>query len=267
MLELYRSVETDATAVALDGVAREGLALDVKRDPYMDPRELGKDMAAFANATGGVVLVGAYEDAKLIRLNPLPVDVANRQRQEFENALKDRCSPTPVVRPCVLQVAGGHVVAINVDPFPGQPIGVSTDGGKRKEGVGFAFPVRAASQTVWLLPEQLSMLMLPELRWKAVTLSSIPQSKRKVVLQGWTSLQVASVIDLDLAQSMVEFRVHCQGDRETGVDLNQIVYVPLDAIKRLWKVPSRDSYRVLLDGDVAIDGNGWAYQHFDRRTR
>jgi hypothetical protein len=45
------------------------------------------------------------------------------------------------------------------------------------------------------------------------------------------------------------------------------VFVPLDAIERVWLVGAIQMYRVLVDGEIAKDHFGWAYHHFPRRKQ
>jgi len=83
------------------GTARETGTYDFKgsADPT-DPRELAKDVAAFANAFGGVVLVGAVEDEQthtLKEYSPLPRAVADKLTTAYELAVRDRCDPPPLV--------------------------------------------------------------------------------------------------------------------------------------------------------------------------
>src|SRR5262245_57289339 len=83
------------------GTSREEFSLDAK--VTYDPAkkfEMGKDVAAFANASGGALLIGAYEDsAKLIHYRPLSSADAINIRQAFEEAVRDRCTPIPRVLP------------------------------------------------------------------------------------------------------------------------------------------------------------------------
>jgi hypothetical protein len=69
-LALFQIIDR-VEALPLEGSSREGLALDVKARPIADPFELGKDMAAFANASGGVILIGANDASRRITYKPL----------------------------------------------------------------------------------------------------------------------------------------------------------------------------------------------------
>ncbi len=133
-----------------EGTSREGLALDVKARPTTDPFEMGKDMAAFANATGGVILVGANDSAGLITYKPLLTEKeADDAKRNYEVSLRDRLSPAPRVDILVIATRGKFLVAVNVWPSPGQPVGVSIGGSRSSPSAGFAFPVRVGSQTEW----------------------------------------------------------------------------------------------------------------------
>src|SRR5947207_14973186 len=81
------------------GSAREILALDFKRDLYdlAKPFEMAKDVAAFANASGGSILVGADEDqARHVLASYKPISgeaIAAAQRGAVSGAVRDRCGP------------------------------------------------------------------------------------------------------------------------------------------------------------------------------
>jgi hypothetical protein len=143
------------------------------KDGPVDLREVAKDVAAFANALGGVILVGADEDKKrglLGQYRRLTAEEAKATRDACGEAVETLCSPKPMFEMVnVPSDAGVVVVVVNVWPFPGQAVGVRT------EPNGFSFPVRTGADTIFLLPEQLPMLMLPELRRVVTLLRAIPE--------------------------------------------------------------------------------------------
>lgn len=151
---------TTARDLPRAGTSAERISFDIKRDTgtgKQDYFELAKDVAAFANASGGVILIGAAEDRKhgvVGAYMPLSRHRAKEVRDAYNQATRDRCSPRPLVDPVIIDHQGGAVVAVNVWPFPGQAVGVR----HAKEPLAFAFPFRAGVETIWLNAEQLPML-------------------------------------------------------------------------------------------------------------
>jgi predicted HTH transcriptional regulator len=89
------------------GANAEHLGIDLKQE-VGDPRnyqEMAKDVAAFANASGGVILVGAIEDRArriVARYSPMERDLAKRVCDAFNHATRDLCSPKPVINPLII---------------------------------------------------------------------------------------------------------------------------------------------------------------------
>lgn len=259
--------------IPAEGATHEGLAFDVKAKPETDAFELAKDMAAFANATGGVILVGANDDGGAIIHKPLLSETeAHEAKRRYERALRDRLSPTPRVELFVLPHREKFVLAVNVWPFPGQPVGVSIGGGKASPSKGFAFPVRTATQTEWLLPEQLSMLMLPAVRYAAILLDQIPISEREVVgICSSTRLPEAGfpfadfkLHNVDAASNSVSVSLvmpDWQRNMFTKEQLQRlddtaprIIYVPLDAVTSVWRAPKFDEPSNPARWHIAVAG-------------
>ena len=165
----------------------EGQGLDFKRriagkDGKVDYLELAKDVAAMANAFGGVIVVGACEAPKgtLSKYDPMNKKEAAGTCTEYTTALRDRVRPSAVVATEMVDHDGGFLAVVRVEPSMGQAIGVrfipskDVDPGETKEVHQiYGFPVRKGDNTVWLEPEQLPMLMLPELRRTLLLLQKI----------------------------------------------------------------------------------------------
>src|SRR2546421_202845 len=95
---------------------------------------MAKDVAMFANASGGVVLLGACDAAgRLTTYRPLPESDLQRVKDAYETAVRDLCSPVPVIDVLPIRPieGSGTIVAVNVYAFPGAPVGVLwvNDGG------------------------------------------------------------------------------------------------------------------------------------------
>ena len=162
-----------------EGGDYERATLDLKRS--VDPKggfHIAKDVAAFANHLGGTLLIGVTENrGRVAKYMPLgPADIAET-RQAVSNAVRDRLSPKPLVDMAVVPRGDGGIVAVNVWPFIGQPVGVRVTADKEADGHGgdaYVFPLRTMVDSVYLLPEQLPMFMLPALRRTVILLNSIP---------------------------------------------------------------------------------------------
>ena len=210
-------------------------------------------MAAFANATGGVILVGAQEDKKNRTLGiytPIQtVPEAEALTKAYELAVTQRCIPQPVIEVARIDTIpgvhpAGYVVAVNVYAAPIGPIGVRWDGPE-----AFAFPLRTATQTHWMTPTELSMLMVPEVRRVMILSDSIPPEERDNLL----------IFHENKAESPVEVRLKT-------VDLTTVtvhLYVPgwesdsalpLDRVTSVWRVEAA-RWAIALEGRVEIVGN------------
>jgi hypothetical protein len=186
---LFRPVATTADLPAL-GAGRESGTYDFKGavDPTPGPkrRELAKDAAAFANATGGVVLVGAEEDEEtgtLRKYNPMPEGFAESVKAAYDSAVADLCRPQPVIDAVRVKAPApfsGYVVAVNVNPTPLSPVGVRWI--EDPKNAAWAFPLRTTTHTAHLSPTELAMLMVPEIRRAAILLDSIPLDQRNEIV-------------------------------------------------------------------------------------
>jgi hypothetical protein len=168
--------------------AIESPVLDLKKE--VSPAnhfELAKDVAAFANHLGGVLLVGATEiDGNVGEYHGLTVALADKVQTSYSIAVAQRCSPKPVLDFARFDASevGRVVLAIFVEPYVGgHPVGVQVKGGEKPNA--YAFPIRSGKDAVYLLPEQLAMFSEPKLRRMFVMMSAIPIGGR---------LKVSSII-------------------------------------------------------------------------
>lgn len=157
----------------LGSVERE--TLDFKREAgsKRGAYEYAKDVAALANHLGGTIIVGAVEDrstATLVRYEPLTQTDARAVRTAHESAVRDLCSPVPQITTEAIPRDGGFVVAVNVRAHPEKLIGVHRTG----ERDFWTFPLRRATQTVFLMPEQLPMYADPQVRRVLLLLNQVP---------------------------------------------------------------------------------------------
>lgn len=188
---------TEPTQVPQVGSGYETPFFDLKAHPnaykvtrggkrVWDDFELAKDAAAFANASGGTLLIGATEN----RANgtcsghtPFSVALATRFEVVLKNALEKRCRPRPLVECNRLPFGAKVMLAVSVWAFPGQAVAVQIKGSKR-DGYGgdsYVFPYRLLSHTTYLPVEQIPMLLTPDVRRVAILLSTLrPDTKIRV---------------------------------------------------------------------------------------
>jgi hypothetical protein len=219
------------------------MPLDRLRALLGDPKrrfQMAKDVAAFANHLGGAILVGLQESSGRVgRDVPLSEDQANVIRASYSEAVRDRCLPRPDFDPIPIRRGQGFVVAVNVQPFVGQIVGVATKSTEFGDDA-FVFPVRSGVDAVYLSPERLSMFFEPKLRRHIVLLNRIPASAVVSVYvsgaQGGESLAFeGSLIGIDPYENAVRFE-HSSGDGGTTRKA-----FPLDHVERIFKgVHARD---------------------------
>lgn len=231
-MTLYRRINTTADLPPL-GSSWESPTCDFKS--HADPTrftEMAKDVAAFANGTGGVILIKAAErQGRLQRYLPMEPNEADAIRSAFQRAAKDHCNPSPSIRPESLPYENGVLVAVNVDAYAGQPVGVKATPQQQhpddKFGPCFMFPIRVTDGTKFLSPDGLATLMLPEIRKAAILLDALSPDERSGMMVVWS--------------------VGPTGTAETTVDLGEVDLIGL-TFELLFKVGlSTCSVRVPLD--------------------
>lgn len=256
-MALFKPVLTPAD-LPPTGTSRETGTFDFKgRQEPSEQRELAKDVAALANATGGVVLVGAQEDKNHRTLGiytPIKtVQEAEALTTAYELAVTQRCVPQPVIEVVRIDTIPGvhppgYVVAVNVYAAPLGPIGVRWDGAE-----AFGFPLRTATQTHWMTPTELSMLMVPEIRRAMILLDEIPPAERQSVrlfhnrLQGPPGIEVL-LGDVDRTTLTVSRFVGPSRGRVTST-------LPIDRVTSVWR-DGTDGWSIALNGGIQIDAMG-----------
>lgn len=169
----------------LNSRAREKQDLDFKT--FADKREMwehAKDIAAFANSLGGVLLIGADDksDRTVLKYPGVVRQTVAEVKDIYEDA-GAMCSPPQNVDVVPIKGPGNvDLVAVNVDPHVDQL--VASPGGHTKTGRlphVWRFPIRRASQTDDIAPEDIAMYMNPQVRRAFLKLSAIPQDGRSRV--------------------------------------------------------------------------------------
>lgn len=163
------------------GPVPEHLRFDMKMEVAQallatpDPVSMASDIAAFANAQGGVLLIGAKEEPRglLAEYVPVSLEQATKVVEKYQDALR-LCSPRPVIDAKPLPKEGGFVVVVNCDLYAAPPVGVMQANQNKAEPVWWAYPVRRGNRTHNLRPEELATIMEPKLRRMFHLLRSIP---------------------------------------------------------------------------------------------
>lgn len=163
----------------------ESLTLEFKTEVSLGGGfEQAKDVAAMANAQGGTLLVGAVEAGRrLVRFKPVAEAHAKDLSRAYEEAVRDRCVPPPVVAVEVLPCDGGHLVAVHVTPSV-YPVAVRLRKGEAAARTGpssdawsgdaWVYFLRVATQNKEVSPETLALAMSPDVRRITILLRSIP---------------------------------------------------------------------------------------------
>lgn len=251
---MFSPIETEAHLPAL-GSARETHDLDLKAHGNPEAQfEMAKDVAAFANGVGGTLLVGGAEaDGKLSKYIPMVNDEADTLANAYSRAIQSRCRPRPLANPKILKMDSGFVLAVNVWPFPGQAVGVRVKGDKT-DGFGdatFVFPLRCARDTVFITPEQLPMLMLPDLRQTWILLDKAANEDAILEIRTHEAPRKCKLVELRPLENQAVLR---NLDAETGA---QEWALPISAIRAVWRGSRGDQAPVMWC--VALTEN-WALQ-------
>jgi hypothetical protein len=273
---LFERVRTSAQVPAT-GAAFEGATFDMKGGGInrADFGEMAKDVAAFANAAGGVIVVGVDHQDGTAQRCPLPREEANEIVELYSQAVGDRCSPRPLIDPCAIDVGPEpgkpsdkrFVVAVNVWPYPDHPVGVTYSVQGRKGfpsdlGEAFKFPIRVGAHTRFLRPEEISMLLSHEVRRMAVLIDQIPDGERSSVEIRSHFIDAAITTGREVAFRKVTLlevyplqnRVGCQLQSSDRLELN----VPLDSVAKVWK--SGRTWTIAVRGQFALSEGVWVYQ-------
>ena len=240
-------------ALPAEGTAVEKNRLDCKakyRDDNKSLRraEMAKDVAAFANANGGHLLVGSVEKGGVLAKH-VGLDVADAAatRRDIEEAVRDLVRPAPVIEfPDQPMTADNKVLlVVAVQPFPGQAVGVHD--GKADEDA-WRFPVRVGTQTVWFSPEQLVLLMDVRLRRNTQLLSAALGATVQIRSAGSAEVLEAELVAVEAEVNAATFRFLAAAGKTAAL--------PIDAIDSVWRNGKQWLVQVRLGlhiTDLAVD--------------
>jgi hypothetical protein len=199
---------------APSAATREAGDLDFKK--FADSRagfEHAKDVAAFANALGGVLLVGAAEDATgAVEYPGLRGQEAKDVQTIYERAA-GLCTPAPTVDPVAIHLEGGRiVVAVNVtasvDAVIAVPATFRNREGARIQVEGWSYPRRVGSQTSFITPSELPMFMTTGSRRGFLLVHQVPDAHRKnvVVFYGKPRVRAHAGLEVEYVERELELR-------------------------------------------------------------
>jgi hypothetical protein len=165
--------------------------------------------------------------------------------EQYASAHRDRLRPAPIVLPQMIEHEGGFLVIVAVEASVGQAIGVrfrskdEVDPSETKAPPEiYGFPVRVGDNTTWLQPEQLSMLMLPELRRTILLLRKIGDE----------------IVNLDTIRtdqtypSAVNYKILEIEPELNSVSLSEGIVISIDQIRSVfrkgdrWRIAFRPGY-------------------------
>lgn len=187
---------------------------------------MAKDMAAFANALGGVVLIGTSKDDEPLAYPGIPRDFAERLSDGFSDAHARHLSPKPPnVERIIVAIPDSDKVllAVNVHPFSDQIVGAKTGSNS------WRFPVRVGADTNDLEPAMLP-LYAAAIRRNIILVGSINPSSDKISLcfRNPTNTQTADPVYYEA------------GLRDVSVDKNVMVIVLIEDVTRTHQIPLDD---------------------------
>jgi hypothetical protein len=244
--------------------AREQYVLDFKET--VDPAnwwELAKDVAAFANAIGGVILVGVKEGPPPV-YEGLPRDIAERIQVAYENSTKEHLSPRPIVDPVLVSTPSGNfIVAVNVNPYADQPIGSRLPRANRNGDLvpydAWQFPVRVGRDTRPLEPAMIPMLTNPRVRRAVILLEAIPKpgapsfQEPRLLWRHPTNRTKAEPQQTAVRIEAVEPEKNAVALRVMERGGNTTIRVPLDDVEAVWE--ARDHvWHIRVSGSVGGQG-------------
>lgn len=259
---------TDPSHLPTVGTKGEDLSCDFKGTiKGALPGELAKDVAAFANAAGGTIVIGAQENKTTNTLQawvPMTLADASADKKSIDAAILAHCSPLPTFDPQVIQrTPTDWVVAVNVWPYDLLPVGVRlpVDPAFGKQWDAWAFFVRSGTQTNILTAEEASMLMLPAVRRTIILLGTIPVGKKQGVsvhfqmpqmtpVSAQSKVSYLDLVDVKPLQNVAIFIAHQVNQPGSHpVAHGTHLHIPLPAIDLVWPLAS-GSWAMRIKGQI-----------------
>lgn len=205
--------------------------------------ELAKDIAAFANYLGGVILVGAEElESGLPNLVGLAGEAAGELREAYEKVARDKCLPRPLVNAVLIELSDQPdrwVLAVNVDPVPDQIVGAMHCGrnrlGEPIPSDAWRFPIRIGKDNISIPPDRLSMFIDPKTRRTAIRLSAIPVGATPQLVWRRPSNQSSETpVHEEVSQLAIDLPANIFRARRV-MQPQEVIAVPLDDVETVWE--------------------------------
>jgi hypothetical protein len=217
----------------------ESLHLDFKREFWKDEQrnnnvvraqeEAAKDVAAFANAEGGDIIVGITDHghrAGAFFDTPNVVGVEPQLREWLRN----RLAPREVAETVAVKLfefdhdnKHRHVLVVTIPPWPNGPVSV-WDGDADK--AGYFFPVRRGDDTGYLRFEELMRLSDPKKRSTFLRLQELEHEERRFALTSPIRAKKGRIV------ALMPMAVNCHGQIRV-VDPDVVVFEMIGAIEPL----------------------------------
>jgi len=221
------------------------------------PVDQACDIAAFANANGGVILVGAHENPRgtLSAYVSMTQNEASKVVGVYQQA-RDLCSPRPIIDPLPIERSPGQwVVAVNVDAYAAPPIGVQQDKSNAK---WWAFPARRGDENRNLYPEELATIMDPVFRRKLLRLLAIPIPSGATyplttLLFSNGEWKKCNLIEVDREKGLAHFEEVQPAAGGGGAQPVQL-FIPIDCMLTFWVDHSDNLNRIRIDGRLHWEG-------------
>jgi Putative DNA-binding domain/Protein of unknown function (DUF2934) len=237
---LARLIETwNALPRASGSHLQERLWFDLKETYAPGKRaEMAKDVAAFANAEGGVLIIGAKEGpTEPDYSSALASAYAAKLEGEFDLAVRDFCRPSPAVHVRTIPVPGAFdkvILVVNVEPIVDQPVAARHEDDKDM----WRFPIRVGRHTEYILPEQLPLYMNSKARRAKLLLLRAVEAGGEIEL----FTVPAGGMKHSNIQGAVPFKIEAV-DAEGGGALvireteheGQAATIPIDDVEAVWR--------------------------------
>ena len=248
------------------GSERERPDVDAKRD--LDETKhgvLANDVAAFANASGGNILVGAHTEGSTFHSYPgITPERAEAIGRAFEEAARNNCRPAPFLSTHIIPVGDSKVVlAVFIGASASGPVGVklAAPGNERRAADAWFFPHRVGSHTRCASPDQFATFEPMGSRRSFALLRTIPASEWGLIDVFARNSSVSSpergaapfaakkakLSGIDEGRNVVWFELAGQ---YMGTPRQYPFTVPGDWIETVWRDPASERWQVALTCDI-----------------
>ncbi|BBY66820.1 AlbA family DNA-binding domain-containing protein [Mycolicibacterium helvum] len=180
-------LDEPAIRAAIAARIPEGDDLDFKQAHHDEPDELAKDVAAFANSRGGLLVLGVAEDDGCASFAK-PVDISDQIQRHIQQVMASRIHPFVhgVELRAIPTPQAGHGFLLLIVPASSQAphavVEPGSDGSLR-------YPVRAGTTTRWLSEHELSVRYADRFQSKSAASTRLDEIHTEGLarIAGWRS--------------------------------------------------------------------------------